>query len=73
MIKFTPTNHIFQNWNKTMYIATKTDEVVIDDYGNEIVTYNKPFFYGRVNYQPLTTKQMEAYIKAYGETENNEK
>ena len=71
MIKFTPTNHIFQNWNKTMYIATKTDEVVIDDYGNEIVTYNKPFFYGRVNYQPLTTKQMEAYIKAYGETENN--
>ena len=70
MSKFNPINHIFQNWNKTMYIATKK-EVVIDDYGNEIVTYNEPFFFGKVNYQPLTTKQMEAYIKTYGETENN--
>lgn len=70
MNKFNPKSHIFRNWNKDMYIATK-DEVVVDDYDNEIVTYNKPFFFGKVNYQPLTTKQMEAYIQTYGETENN--
>ena len=54
-----------------MYVATKRNDVVIDDYENEIVTYNEPFFFGYVNYQPLTTKQREAYIKTYGETENN--
>lgn len=70
MNKFNPRNHIFQNWNKDMYIATK-NEVQYDDYNNEIVTYNEPFYFGKVNYQPLTTKQMEAYIKTYGETENN--
>lgn len=70
MKKFNPKNSVFQNWNKDLYIATKK-EVTIDDYNNEIVTYNEPFYFGRVNYQPLTTKQMEAYMKAYGETENN--
>lgn len=70
MNKFNPHNHIFQNWNKDMYIATK-NEVQYDDYNNEIVAYNEPFYFGKVNYQPLTTKQMEAYIKTYGETENN--
>lgn len=70
MKKFNPKSHIFQNWNKDMYIATK-DEVVVDDYDNEIVTYNEPFFFGKVNYQPLTTKQLEAYMQTYGETENN--
>ena len=70
MKKFNPKSHIFQNWNKPMYIATK-DDVVVDDYENEIVTYNKPFFFGYVNYQPLTTKQLEAYMQTYGETENN--
>ena len=54
-----------------MYIATKRDEVEHDDYNNEIVVYNTPFYFGKVNYEPLTTKQMEAYIKTYGETENN--
>ena len=53
-----------------MYIATKK-EVIYDDYNNEIVKYNKPFYFGRVNYQPLTTKQLEAFMRAYGETENN--
>jgi hypothetical protein len=53
-----------------MYIATKRG-VVIDDYGNEIVKYNEPFFFGRINYEPLTTKQLEAYMKQYGETSNN--
>lgn len=70
MNKFNPKSHIFQNWNKDMYIATKK-EVVYDDYNNEIVLYNEPFYFGKVNYQPLTTKQLEAYMQTYGETESN--
>ena len=70
MSNFNPTTNIFQNWNKDMYIATKK-EVLYDDFDNEIVIYNEPFHYKKVNYQPLTTKQMEAFIKTYGETENN--
>jgi hypothetical protein len=69
-MKFNPPNNIFKNWNKDMYIATKK-EVKYDDYNNEIVIYNEPFFFGRVNYQPLTGKNLEAYIQAYGETKNN--
>lgn len=69
---FKAPNNIFQNWNKDLYIATKTDEEVeLDDYGNEIITYNKPFYFGKVNYQPLTKKDLEAYYKAYGETQNS--
>ena len=67
---FNAPNSIFRNWNKDLYIATKK-EVKYDDYNNEIVEYNKPFYFGRVNYQPLTGKNLEAYIKEYGETENN--
>lgn len=67
---FKPKNNIFVNWNKDMYIATKKD-VTYDDYNNEIVNYNEPFFFGKVNYQPLTGKSLEAYMQAYGETENN--
>ena len=67
---FKSKNNIFQNWNKDMYIATKKS-VSYDDYNNEIVEYNKPFYFGRVNYQPLTKKDLEAYIKAFGETNNN--
>ena len=70
MKKFNPKNSVFQNWNKDLYIATKS-EITIDDYNNEIITYNKPFYFGKVNYQPLTTKQLEAFMRAYGETENN--
>ena len=70
MIKFKPSNSIFTNWNKDIYIATK-DLVSYDDYNNEIVIYNTPFYFGKVNYQPLTAKQLEAYIQTYGETENN--
>ena len=69
---FKAPNNIFQNWNKDLYIATKTDDQVeLDDYGNEIITYNKPFYFGKVNYQPLTKKDLEAYYKAYGETQNS--
>lgn len=71
MSKFNPINNIFTNWNKPMYIATKKEEVQYDEYDNEIVVYDTPFYFGKVNYQPLTTKQMEAYIKEYGETINN--
>ena len=67
---FKAPNHIFQNWNKDLYIANKK-EVIRDDYHNEIVTYNTPFYFGKVNYQPLTKKDLEAYIKVYGETENS--
>ena len=69
-VKFKAPNNIFRNWDKDMYIATKK-EVVYDDYNNEIITYNKPFYFGKVNYQPLTGKNLEAYIQAYGETNNN--
>lgn len=71
MPNFNPKNNIFTNWNKDMYIAKKQEEVYIDDNGNEIVKYNEPFYFGKVNYQPLTTKQLEAYIKQYGETNAN--
>lgn len=67
---FKAPNNIHQNWNKDLYIATKK-EVILDDYGNEIVTYNKPFYFGEVNYQPLTKKDLEAYYKTYGETQNS--
>lgn len=67
---FKAPNHIFRNWNKDLYIANKK-EVILDDYGNEIVTYDTPFYFGKVNYQPLTKKDLEAYIKVYGETENS--
>lgn len=61
---------IFKNWNKNLYIANKKG-VKIDDYNNEIVEYEEPFYFGEVNYQPLTGKSLEAYIQTYGETENN--
>lgn len=68
---FKAPNHIFQNWNKELYIATKK-EVILDDYGNQIVTYNEPFYFGKVNYQPITRRELlEAYYKIYGETEKS--
>lgn len=69
-MKFKAPNNIFHKWNKDMYIATKR-EVKYDDFNNEIIVYNKPFYFGKVNYQPLTGKNLEAYIQAYGETKNN--
>lgn len=69
-MKFKAPNNIFHKWNKDMYIATKR-EVSYDDFNNELVVYNKPFYFGKVNYQPLTGKNLEAFIRAYGETKNN--
>lgn len=69
---FKAKSNIFQNWNKELYIAPKDrDNITYDENYNEIVTYKKPFYFGKVNYQPLTRKDLEAYIKAYGETNNN--
>ena len=62
-------NNIFHNWNKDLYIATKKG-INTDIYNNETIEYNKPFYFGKVNYQPLTPKQMEAFVRAYGETNN---
>lgn len=68
---FKAPNHIFQNWNKDLYIATKK-EVTHDEYNNEIITYNQPFYFGKVNYQPLTRRDLlDAYYRVYGETEKS--
>ena len=69
---FKPINDIYKNWNKDLYIANRDkDNITYDDYNNEIVQYDTPFYFGRVNYQPLTRKDLEAYIREYGETKNN--
>ena len=70
MSKFNAPNSIFSNWNKDLYIANKEKEE-FDDYNNNFPTYKKPFFFGKVNYQPLTGKNLEAYMKAFGETQNS--
>lgn len=67
MKKFNPKNSVFQNWNKDLYIATKK-QVVTDEYNNEIIEYNKPFYFGRVNYQPMNWRDLQSYMSAFGET-----
>lgn len=67
---FKAPNDIHRNWNKDMYIASKLN-VEYDDYNNEIVTYDTPFYFGKANYQPLTSKNLEAYMQVYGETDKN--
>lgn len=69
MTKFNAPSNIFKNWKKNIYIATKGN-VSHDDYNNEIVEYNKPFYFGKANYQPLTRKDLEAFMQQYGETTN---
>ena len=68
---FKARSNIFTNWNKPLYIATKKDVISHDDYNNEIVEYNKPFYFGKVNYQPLTAKNLEAFMQEFGEVNNN--
>ena len=62
-------NNIFKNLDKKIYVASKNG-VKNDDYNNEIVTYNSPFYLGKFNYQPLTGSDLQSYISAYGETKN---
>lgn len=67
MSKFNPKNSVFKNWNKDLYIATKKG-VVYDDYNNGIIEYNEPFYFGRVNYQPMNWRDLQSYMSAFGET-----
>lgn len=66
---FDISKNIFANWYRDIYISNKKG-VKLDDYNNEIVEYEEPFYFGEVNYQPLTGKSLEAYIRTYGETDN---
>lgn len=59
----------FRNAEKPLYIATKKT-VSYDDYNNEIITYNEPFYFGEVNYQYLNGNDLQAYMSVYGETKN---
>ena len=49
------------SWKKPLYIAT-FKEVIYDDEGNEIRTYNEPVAY-EINYQPVSSY---LDIQAYG-------
>lgn len=69
MNKFNPKNSVYQNWNKKLYIARKIG-VTYDDYNNQIIEYDKPFYFGRVNYQPINSRELQDYMSAYGETNN---
>ena len=66
---FNAPNDIFVNKDKDIYIAKKNG-VDCDDVGNEIVVYDTPFYLGKINYQPLSGNDLQAYISAYGETKN---
>jgi hypothetical protein len=60
----------FANRFKDVYIA-RQDKVEYDDYNNQIKTYQKPFFYGKKNYQPLDWRNLQAYKEVYGQINNN--
>lgn len=68
--KFKPKNSVFKNWNKDLYIAPKIG-VTYDDYNNETIEYGTPFYFGRVNYQPMNWRDLRSYMSAYGETSKN--
>ena len=61
--------NIFKNLDKKIYRANKIG-VEHDDYNNEIVIYDTPFYLGKFNYQPLSGIDLQAYMSAYGETKN---
>lgn len=60
---------IFKNLDKKIYVANKVG-VEYDDYNNEIVAYDTPFYLGKFNYQHLQGNDLQAYMSAYGETKN---
>ena len=62
-------SNIYKNLDKKIYISKKLG-VEYDDYNNEIINYDEPFYLGKFNYQPLTGDDLQAYISAYGETKN---
>ncbi len=67
---FNANKDTFSNVNKDMYIAKKIG-VEYDDYNNETIIYDKPFFYGKKNYQPMNLISLQSYMSVYGETKNN--
>jgi len=67
MVKFHPPYDTFSNKDKKIYIANKNEELSYDDWGNSIVTYQKPFYYGKKNYQPLSYRELRDYKEEYGE------
>lgn len=67
--KFLIKGNTFANKDKPLYLANKK-EITYDDYNNEIVEYDKPKYFGKVNYQLLNGTDLQAYISAYGETKN---
>jgi len=67
---FNANKDTFSNVNKDMYIAKKIG-VEYDDYNNETIIYDKPFFYGKKNYQPMNLVSLQSYMSVYGETKNN--
>lgn len=70
MKKFFPRSSVFENWNKDLYIATKK-RITHDEYNNEIIEYNEPFYFGKVNYEPMTWRELQSYMSAFGETKKN--
>ena len=67
---FNASKDTFSNVNKDMYIARKIG-VEYDDNNNETIIYDKPFFYGKKNYQPMNLISLQSYMSVYGETKNN--
>ena len=59
----------YSNARKDIYIARKKG--VEKQRGSEVVIYEKPFYYGQKNYQPLTLISMQSYMSVYGETNGN--
>ena len=70
MMIFNASKDTFSNVNKDMYIARKIG-VEYDDNNNETIIYDKPFFYGKKNYQPMNLISLQSYMSVYGETKNN--
>lgn len=60
---------IFTNLNKKIYIANKKS-ISHDEWNNEIIEYDIPFYLGKFNYQPLQGEDLQAYMSVYGETKN---
>nr|DAG35140.1 MAG TPA: hypothetical protein [Caudoviricetes sp.] len=70
MMIFNASKDTFSNVNKDMYIARKIG-VEYDDNNNETIIYDKPFFYGKKNYQPMNLISLQSYMSVYGETKSN--
>jgi len=64
---FIAPNDIFTNKDKKIYIS-KNLGMIEDSNFNQILKYDIPFYLGKINYQPLRGKDLQAYMSVYGET-----